>query len=90
MKRSCEYTLKQQKARMVKCLIDEYYSTDGAGGSLHIVLDDYNLTDNDVKYCIKYAIDSNDYFGEIIGNLLLEFTPEERGDIAEGIYDWEV
>lgn len=36
-------------------LIKELYKTEGAGGLLHIVVDDGNVEDDDIQFCIDYC-----------------------------------
>lgn len=82
-----ENYLKLQKAWMLVCLIDKYYVSDGAGGTCHIVLDDLNLGKHHIKYCMGYSIEQNDFWGETIARLLLEFTVKEREQIIERPYE---
>lgn len=64
-------------------LIYELYSMEGwsAGGGFHIVLDDFNVRDKDILFCIEYTL-KNDYSEESkkiacqLAGLLL-FLPEE-------------
>jgi hypothetical protein len=61
-------------------LIQEYYSTDGnaAGGYLHIVLDDGNLEDDDIIFCIEQAKMAGDFNGVLLGYVLLLLNLSER------------
>lgn len=43
---------------------------NGAGGSLHIVLDDFNFEDGHVDYCIEYAEERGDEEGARLGRML--------------------
>lgn len=83
-----EIDLKLQKAWMLKCLIEKYYETDGAGGCCHILLDDGNYGKTNAEFCLKYAKEHNDYWGEKIAELLCEFTKEEQIQIVER--GWEI
>lgn len=69
---------------MASVLIEKYYDLDdcGCGGSLHIVLDDKNISKEDVKFCLKWAEDHKDYFGYRICELLLELTQENMEDVV--------
>ena len=60
-------------------LIKEYYA-DGnlAGGTLHCALDDGNLEDHDIKFCINFAKEEGDYQGVLLGYILLLITIEQR------------
>lgn len=64
----------------VKPLIDWYYAQagNGAGGSLHVVLDDGNVADSHVIFCIEWAKREGDKAGEIIGELLLLMSSTQR------------
>ena len=59
-------------------LVLEYYQDNLAGGSLHIVLDDGNVDDEDVETCIKWARENNDERGEILGRVLLRMSRTQR------------
>lgn len=67
-------------------LIEKYYDCDNceAGGSLHIVLDDKNISKEDVEYCYKYA-GENDFIGQQICLLLLELSQQDLEDV---VYNW--
>lgn len=51
-------------------LVKEYYKTNPAGGSLHIVLDDGNLEDNNISFCMGYAAAEEDEAGVQLAILL--------------------
>jgi len=53
---------------MASVLIEKYYELDncGCGGSLHIVLDDKNISKEDVNFCYKWAVNNNDFIGQHI------------------------
>jgi hypothetical protein len=61
-------------------LAREYYRQPGnlAGGSLHIVLDDGNLDDSDILFCIEYAKKEKDELGVQLGEHLLSLNEDER------------
>lgn len=73
-------------------LMDDVYQYDGVGGNLHIVLDDKNVNDDSIKWCLTDAIGKYDRSGmdeedneasrtevEIeLANLLLTMTVFER------------
>ena len=60
-------------------LKDAFYMLEGngAGGSLHIVLDDNNWERSSVEFCLKYAQDAGDRAGIAFATLLLELTDEQ-------------
>lgn len=82
-----ELELKDQKRLMLLSLIKDYYITDGAGGTCHIILDDGNYRNCDVEACLRYSKEENDFWGETIATLLLDFTEEEREEIVEEGYE---
>jgi hypothetical protein len=47
-------------------------------GSLHIVLDDYNIEDHHVEFCIEWAEKKNDIDGADLARLLLRMTKTQR------------
>ena len=51
---------------------------NGAWGNLHIVLDDGNIRDDDINFCISKAIEEKDYLGAALGYLLLSMTKTQR------------
>lgn len=54
-------------------LIERYYEMpgNGAGGSLHVVLDDGNHERSSVEFCLNYAIKDGDKAGEALARALL-------------------
>ena len=76
----------------LKELIEYYYNLEGcgAGGPLHILLDDDNYDIGSIRWCIKYCIDDleavhptfskhADILGIIICNEYAKMSIEERG-----------
>lgn len=60
-------------------LIKELYATEkgGTGGPLHIVLDDWNLEDDNIEWCMFRMIESSEdreYFGEDILRLSIKIA----------------
>ena len=49
-----------------------------AWGSLHIVLDDNNVTEPDVQFCVDLAIETGDVEGERLARLLLQMSTTQR------------
>ena len=82
------YPFKLQKAYMLAALIERYYETDPTGGCVHLITDDGNYGKSYAEMCLKYAIEQNDYWGEHIARLLLEFDEEEQEQIIERA--WEI
>jgi hypothetical protein len=48
------------------------------GGSLHIVLEDGNVQDSSLTYCVEYALEQKDFLAAEIATMLLQFNPEDR------------
>lgn len=57
---------------------------NGVGGRLHIILDDGNVQDHDVQWCIDNALEVGDVEAAEIGRLLLSMTKTQRLKIAGG------
>lgn len=64
----------------VRPLVQAYYALpgNGAGGSLHVVLDDHNVEDDFVRSCVSYAEDRGDLVGACLGNVLLLMSKTQR------------
>ena len=61
-------------------LVQAYYAKpgNGAGGSLHIVLDDGNIETHFVEFCKEYALENNDQDGVELAELLLHMSYTQR------------
>ena len=61
-------------------LVRAYLAKEGniCGGSLHIVLEDGNVADCDVTFCIEWAREHGDPEGEKLGQLLLTMSRTQR------------
>jgi len=61
-------------------LVKAYYSKpgNGAGGNLHIVLDDGNVTDGDIQFCSDQAQAYADEDGMHLCRLLLQMSKTQR------------
>lgn len=68
-------------------LINQYAREDGNsnGGSFHIVLEDGNVTDHNVEFCLKESCDRNEILGVLIGEKLLLMSKTQRLKIS---YMW--
>ena len=64
-------------------LVREYYSNpeNACGGSLHIVLDDGNVKDDDVLFCLEYAKEKGDVDGIKLAGILLHMSKTQRNKI---------
>ena len=67
--------------------INQFLSLEGneVGGNLHIVLDDGNLEDNDIAFCLVRCAINNDFLGYTICANLLHISYEEREEIYDKI-----
>lgn len=66
-------------------MIRDYTEKEGnsVGGSLHIVLDDGNVYDSNVKFCIEFAEMRGDTEGVEIGKKLLEMSATQRKKLSQ-------
>lgn len=55
---------------------------NGAWGSLHIVLEDYNIDDDSVRFCIEVAAREHDTEGQFLASLLLRMSKTQRRRLA--------
>ena len=65
-------------------IMRRYLDTEGnsAGGSLHIVLDDGNVSDGDVLFCIEYAKERCDKAGVELAEILLRMSKTQRKKLS--------
>ena len=63
--------------------VREYRQKPGnaLGGSLHIIVDDGNLADNDVEFCRGWARECGDVEGERLAEALLRMSVTQRRKI---------
>ena len=59
-------------------------------GSLHIVLEDHNLSDSSVSYCLAWAKGQGDTEGAALADLLLRMSRSQRWRLSVKIVDAEV
>lgn len=66
----------------IDTLVDAFYKLpeNGAGGSLHVVLDDHNWERSNVEFCLGWAKDNGDEAGQALAALLLELTDQQLHD----------
>lgn len=62
-------------------LMIQYHERNPGWGSLHIVMDDGNLEDEHVKWCLNYALENYDGDGAIIAYKLSQMTQEYRSHL---------
>ena len=56
----------------------EYYGYNPVGGYLHIVLDDENVEDSNVEFCIKEAKKYDDSEAIALGKFILNMPKAQR------------
>lgn len=66
----------------------QYAIDNPTGGGLHIVVDDQNLADSNVEFCIDFALERGDHYGAALALLMLHMTRTQRGRISQRWYDW--
>lgn len=59
---------------------------NGAAGSLHIVLDDGNVSDEDVRFCLEEARLRGDVPGAELAGLLLRMSRTQRRKLSALFY----
>lgn len=66
-----------------------FYKLPGneVGGNLHIVLDDSNILDGHIQYCINAAKQDRDFPAWVLGQILLKCSKSQRCRAAEHVYD---
>lgn len=55
-----------------------YHYHDGWWRSLHLVLDDGNVDDDSVRFCIQVAEEKGDSEGAALGRILLQMSKTQR------------
>ena len=60
---------------------------NGAWGSLHVVLDDGNVQDDSVNFCLDYAVQTKDNDGEELAKLLLKMSKTQRLKLPQVVWD---
>src|SRR4051812_30572546 len=61
--------------------LEQYLLVHPGGGNLHIVVEDFNLGDQSVHFCIDSAAKDNDMEGFDIACALAGLTLEQRGAV---------
>jgi hypothetical protein len=79
-------TLHRQKPTLpeVEPLVRAYYAKSGnsVGGNLHVVLDDCNIKDANIRYCLKECHRLGDGDGASIAELMLQMSRRQRKRLA--------
>lgn len=60
----------------------KYRCGNGVGGNLHIVLEDRNVRDQDLKHVRDVCIHNNDQDGLKIAELMLQMSKTQRSKLA--------
>ena len=60
-----------------------YHAEHLTWGSLHIALDDVNLSNEDVLFCLNDARERQDAEGVVLARILLSCTPHQRERISQ-------
>lgn len=55
-------------------------------GSLHVAMSDGNLEDEDVRGCVRFAVDEGDEVGLELGEVLLALPVEQRRELYAHIH----
>lgn len=78
-------TAKLIVTKELKARFNAYYSMpeNGVWGSMHIVLDDRNLENHSVDFCIKLAKERGDKEGHELALILRRLSKTQRGKIAK-------
>jgi len=78
-----------KKIQGLIAMIAAHYSLpdNGGGGSLHIATDDGNLDDDSINFCIRYAKENGDFWGEWLARAMLALTEEERIEAYRWYWD---
>jgi len=53
-------------AKQLSILITEYYKKKPSGGNCHIVLDDLNIGNEDIEFCLNECVKKDDVEGKVI------------------------
>lgn len=59
---------------------------NSVGGSLHIVLEDDNIDNHSVDFCIQWAKDHGDEAGVRLGEMIRRLTITQRKKLVRMIY----
>lgn len=68
----------------LKARFQAYHDLNPVWGSLHIVLEDGNVKDHFVQFCIDYAVHHGDEEGVDLGVILLCLSKTQRLKLREG------
>lgn len=63
--------------------LSEYHERELCWGNLHIAMDDGNLEDDNIQWCLKFANEEGDQHGARLAQMLLELSYEDREKLYE-------
>ena len=77
--------------KMLNITLDDlclrYYQYHPTGGSLHVLLDDNNVSDAILAFCENNCIENSDPCGQLIVDFFWDMDERERSDFVEkGLY----
>jgi len=77
-----------QRVKEIMPLVWELYATDhgSVGGCLHIVLDDNNICDGSIEFCIDYAKREKCDQCLLIAEMLMKMSEDEREVVTNHVY----
>lgn len=78
--------LRNNGVTLALSLLDELYDTSLSGGDLHIVVDDWNLKDSNIEWCLSNTIKDDSSVEFELAHLLLSMPLAER---ASALYWFE-
>jgi hypothetical protein len=55
-----------------------YHALNPLWGSLHIVLEDTNVDDHHIDFCVDYAVENGDAEGKALAEILLTMSKTQR------------
>jgi len=56
------------------------------GGDYHIIIDECNVKDDHVRYCLDEARQKEDKLGIVLGEMLLRLTKTQRSKLSSRMY----
>jgi len=62
---------------------------NGCWGSLHIVLEDNNVEDHSVRFCIEWAEEHDDMEGADLARLLLKMSRSQRSRLSSKVDEYQ-
>lgn len=66
----------------------QYWILNPIWGSLHIVLEDGNVNDNNVEFCHKWAVEHGDIEGVKLALILLKMSKTQRKKLPKKVEEF--